>query len=375
MIMKVPLLDLQAQYATIRHEIQPVVNEVLESQRFILGPQVEAFEQEIAALCGTGFAIGVSSGTDALLISLMAAQIGWGDEVITTPYTFFATAGSIARTGAAPVFVDIDPQTYNINPTLIEEKITEKTRAIMPVHLYGQCADMQPILNVARKYNVIVIEDAAQAIGSEYGGMADGKRRKAGDMGDFGCFSFFPSKNLGAFGDGGMVVANDAELALRVKKLRTHGGKDKYRNDMVGMNGRLDALQAAILRVKLKHLEDWSAGRRRHAAYYDQAFAGIEEVQTPYSVPGGTHIYNQYIIRVPKRDELQIFLREHEVGNAIYYPIPLHLQECFDALNYQAGDFPEAEKAAQETLALPVYPELTPEQQHYVVETIREFYR
>jgi dTDP-4-amino-4,6-dideoxygalactose transaminase len=373
--MKVPLLDLQAQYATICNEIQPAVNEVLESQRFILGPQVEAFEQEIAALCGTGFAIGVSSGTDALLISLMAAQIGWDDEVITTPYTFFATAGSIARTGAVPVFVDIDPQTYNINPALIEEKITEKTKAIMPVHLYGQCADMQPILEVARKHNLIVIEDAAQAIGSEYGGMADGKRCKAGNMGDFGCFSFFPSKNLGAFGDGGLVVSNNAELALRVKQLRTHGGKDKYHNDMVGMNGRLDALQAAILRVKLKHLEGWSAGRREHAAYYNQAFAEVEQVQTPYCVPGGTHIYNQYIIRVPKRDELQSFLREQEIGNAIYYPIPLHLQECFDSLGYKVGDFPEAEKAAQETIALPVYPELTREQQDFVIETIQKFYR
>ena len=373
--MNVPLLDLQAQYATIRQEIEPVVHDVLESQRFILGPEVQALEEEIAAFCGTQFAIGVSSGTDALLISLMAARIGAGDEVITTPYTFFATAGSIARVGATPVFADIEPQTYNINPALIEAKITAKTRAIIPVHLYGQCADMRPILEIARKHKLLVIEDAAQAIGAEYAGMTDEKGYSAGNMGDLGCFSFFPSKNLGAFGDGGMVVTNDEELAHLVKKLRTHGGKDKYRNDMVGMNGRLDALQAAILRVKLKHLEGWSATRREHADYYDQAFAALEEVQTPYRAAGGKHIYNQYVIRTPRRDDLQAHLSAHTVGNAIYYPIPLHMQECFAHLGYQAGDFPESEQAARETLALPVYPELTREQQDYVVHTITQFLR
>ncbi len=386
-MMTVPLLDLQAQYATLRAEIQPVVNDVLESQRFILGPEVQALEEEIAAFCGTRFAIGASSGTDALLISLMAANIGYGDEVITTPYTFFATAGSIARVGAVPVFVDIEPDTYNINPALIEAKITAKTKAIIPVHLYGQCANMQPILDVARRHNLIVIEDAAQAIGAEYGGMtrhdgmarhggmAEGTRYSAGNMGDFGCFSFFPSKNLGAFGDGGMVVANDDEFAHLVKKLRTHGGKDKYRNDMIGMNGRLDALQAAILRVKLKHLDGWSAKRREHADYYDRAFADIEQIRTPHRVPEGTHIYNQYVIRVPRRDELQAHLSAHRIGNAIYYPIPLHVQECFAHLGYQAGDLPESEQAAQETLALPVYPELTQEQQDYVIQTIIQFFR
>lgn len=373
--MQVPLLDLQAQYVTIKDEILPVVHEVLDSQRFILGPQVEAFEREVADFSGTRFAIGVSSGTDALLLCLMAAQTGWGDEVLTTPYTFFATAGSIARVGASPVFVDIDPKTYNINPELIEAKISSKTKAIIPVHLYGQCADMKPILDIGRKHGLSVIEDAAQAIGSEYGGMGDGNRYRAGDMGQFGCFSFFPSKNLGGFGDGGMVVANDEKLAQLVKMLRTHGGKDKYRNAMVGMNGRLDALQAAILRVKLKHLENWSEQRRQHAAYYDEAFAEIEQVQTPVTESGNLHIYNQYIIRVPQRDELQVYLKEQQIGTAIYYPIPLHLQECFAHLGYQSGDFPESEKAANETLALPVYPELTREQQEYVVKMIRQFYK
>jgi dTDP-4-amino-4,6-dideoxygalactose transaminase len=373
--MNVPLLDLKAQYATIKDEIKSVVDNVLESQRFILGPEVEAFEREIAEFSGTRFGIGVSSGTDALLLSLMAAQIGSGDEVLTTPYTFFATAGSIARVGAAPVFVDIDPKTYNMNPALIEKKMTPKTKAIIPIHLYGQCADMKPILELGQKYDVLVIEDAAQAIGSEYGGMGNGISCKAGNMGHFGCFSFFPSKNLGGYGDGGMVVANDESLAKRVRDLRTHGGKDKYRNYMVGINGRLDALQAAILRVKLKYLEGWSEKRRQHAEYYNQAFSQIEQVQPPYTEPGNLHIYNQYIIRVPKRDELQTYLKEHHIGSAIYYPIPLHLQECFGYLGYKTGDLPESEKAAKETLALPVYPELMQEQQDYVIKTINDFYK
>ncbi|GAK61440.1 pleiotrophic regulatory protein DegT [Candidatus Vecturithrix granuli] len=373
--MEVPLLDLQAQYATIRDEIRPVVDQVLESQRFILGPEVEAFEREVAHYCGTNYAIGVSSGTDALLIALMAAKIGNDDEVITTPYTFFATAGSISRIGAAPVFVDIDPKTYNINPALIEEKITAKTRAIIPVHLYGQCAEMTPILELAEKYHLIVIEDAAQAIGAEYGGIPDGKSYRAGNMGTCGCFSFFPSKNLGGFGDGGMVTTNDEAFAKRIKDLRTHGGKDKYRNYLIGMNGRLDALQAAILRVKLRHLDAWSQARRVHAQYYNEAFRLLEIVQIPYTEPGNVHIYNQYILRLPQRDALQTYLNEHHIGNAIYYPIPLHLQECYTHLGYAVGDFPESEKAAQETIALPVYPELSQEQQDYVIETIRKFYQ
>lgn len=373
--MEVPLLDLQAQYATIRDEIRPVVDQVLESQRFILGPEVEAFEREVAHYCGTSRAIGVSSGTDALLIALMAAKIGNGDEVITTPYTFFATAGSISRVGAAPVFVDIDPQTYNINPALIEEKITAKTRAIIPVHLYGQCADMTPILELAEKHGLLVIEDAAQAIGAEYGGMPDGKSYRAGNMGTCGCFSFFPSKNLGGFGDGGMVTTNDEAFARRIKDLRTHGGKDKYRNYLIGMNGRLDALQAAILRVKLRHLDQWSQARRAHAQYYDEAFREFEPVQTPYTKPGNAHIYNQYVLRVPQRDALQEYLNAHRIGNAIYYPIPLHLQECYAQLGHVVGEFPESERAARETISIPVYPELTQEQQDYVITMIKKFYQ
>lgn len=372
--MNVPLLDLQAQYARIKDEIQSAVQQVLESQRFILGPEVAAFEEEVAAYSGTQFAVGVSSGTDALLISLMAARIGRGDEVITTPYTFFATAGSISRVGATPVFVDIDPVMYNIAPDLIEANITPHTKAIIPVHLYGQCADMQPILDVSRAHDLLVIEDAAQAIGAAYGGMNDEQPYKAGNMGDCGCFSFFPSKNLGGYGDGGMVVTNDKALAQTIRSLRTHGGKDKYRNVMIGMNGRLDALQAAILRVKLRHLDDWSAARRRHAHYYDQAFAALDAVQTPITQPGNEHIYNQYIIRVAQRDALQVFLKERQIGNAIYYPLPLHLQDCYADLGYKAGDLPEAEKAARETLALPVYPELTQAQQEYVITAIREFF-
>lgn len=381
--MNVPLLDLKAQYATIRDEIKSVVDAVFESQRFILGPEVEGLEKEIAAYSHANFGIGVSSGTDALLISLMAAQVGYGDEVITTPYTFFATAGSISRVGATPVFVDIDPKTYNINPALLEEKVTSKTKAIVPVHLYGQCADMKPILEIARKHHLIVIEDAAQAIGSEYGGMpvlgeaegGNGKTYKAGSMGHFGCFSFFPSKNLGGFGDGGMVTTDDEALAQRVRDLRTHGGKDKYHNYLIGLNGRLDALQAAVLRVKLKYLDRWSEARRLHAKYYNEAFRSLDQVQTPHVEPGNVHIYNQYILRVPKRDELQAYLKEYQIGNAIYYPIPLHLQECYEHLGYKPGDFPESEKAAQETISVPVYPELTQEQQDYVIETVWNFYQ
>lgn len=367
--MRVPLLDLQAQYATIRDEIRPVVERVIESQQFILGPEVEAFEQEVAAYCGAKYAIGVSSGTDALLIALMAAGIGKGDEVITTPYSFIATATSISRVGAIPVFIDIDPNTYTIDPKAIADEITDATKAIMPVHLFGQCAEMKPILDLAKQQNMLVIEDAAQAIGAGQNGV------KAGTMGAFGCFSFFPSKNLGGFGDGGLVTTNDEAFAQRVKELRQHGGKDKYRNTMIGINGRLDALQAAVLRVKLTYLDAWSAARREHAEYYTQAFQGMKEAQTPITAPGNTHIYNQYVLRVERRDELQAHLNAHQIGNAIYYPIPIHLQECYDILGYQETDFPAAEQAAAETIALPVYPELTRAQQDYVIETIRAFYR
>ena len=364
--MQVPLLDLKAQYATIKDEIKAAIDEVLESQYFILGPKVQQFEEEIAKYCNVQHAVGVASGSDALLLALMAIDVGYSDEVITTPYTFFATAGSISRLGAKPVFVDIDAKTYNINPELIEEKITDKTKAIIPVHLYGQCADIDPILEIGKKYNLCIIEDAAQAIGAEY------KGRKAGSMGDLGCLSFFPSKNLGGYGDGGMVITNNTELAEKIRVLRAHGAKPKYYHSLIGLNSRLDALQAAVLSVKLKYLDGWSKARRQNAENYNHLFSDTDVI-TPYTEPYNYHIYNQYIIRVSKRDELQEFLKERNIGTAIYYPVSLHLQECYADLGYREGDFPEAEKASQETLVLPIYSELTKEQQIAVVEAIKEF--
>ena len=366
--MQVPLLDLKAQYATIKDEIKAVINEVLESQYFILGPKVEQFEKQIAKYCNTEHAVGVASGSDALLISLIAIDVGYGDEVITTPYTFFATAGSISRLGAKPVFVDIDPNTYNINSELIEDKITDKTKAIIPVHLYGQCAEMDPILEIAEKHNLYVIEDAAQAIGAKY------KERKAGSMGDLGCLSFFPSKNLGGYGDGGMVVTNNVELAEKIRVIRVHGAEPKYHHSIIGLNSRLDAIQAVVLSVKLKYLNRWSEARRENAKVYNALFAGTDVV-TPYVEDHNYHIYNQYVIRVKNRDSVQNYLKEQNIGTAIYYPIPLHLQGCYAGLGYIEGDCPESEKAAKETLALPIYPELTEEQQKFVVEAIRDYLR
>ena len=362
--MQVPLLDLKAQYATIKDEILAAVSGVLESQRCIGGPKVTELEEEIAALSNCKFAIGTSSGTDAILNSLMSLDIGNGDEVITTPFTFFATVGCIARTGAKPVFADIDPNTYNINPELIESVVTEKTKAIIPVHLFGQMADMDPITEIAKKYNLAVIEDAAQSITSKY------KERMAGSIGTVGCFSFFPSKNLGAAGDGGMIVTNDEDLYNRLKIMRNHGASPKYYHKFVGGNFRLDPIQASILLVKLPHLEDWSEARRRNAAFYDEKFADTV-VKTPYISSDCVSVYNQYVIRVPKRDELAVHLKEKDIGCAIYYPVPMHLQACFQYLGYKEGDLPESEKAAKETLALPIYPELTVEQQEYVIETIK----
>ena len=364
--MQVPLLDLKAQYATIKDEIKAAIDEVLESQYFILGPKVQQFEEEIAKYCNVQHAVGVASGSDALLLALMAIGVGYGDEVITTPYTFFAAAGSISRLGAKPVFVDIDAKTYNINPELIAEKITDKTKAIIPVHLYGQCADIYPILEIGKKYNLCIIEDAAQAIGAEY------KGRKAGSMGDIGCLSFFPSKNLGGYGDGGMVITNNAELAEKIRVLRAHGAKPKYYHSLIGLNSRLDALQAAVLSVKLKYLDGWSKARGQNAENYNQLFSDTDVI-TPYVEPCNYHIYNQYVIRVSKRDELQAFLKERNIGTAIYYPVSLHLQECYADLGYCKGDFPESEKAAQETLALPIYSELTKKQQTAVVNATKEF--
>ncbi|HUS72860.1 MAG TPA: DegT/DnrJ/EryC1/StrS family aminotransferase, partial [Sedimentisphaerales bacterium] len=334
--MQIPLLDLKAQYANIKKEILAAVSEVLESQRCIGGPKVAELEEKIAAISDSRFAVGVSSGTDALLNSLMSLDVSDGDEVITTPFTFFATVGCIIRAGAKPVFVDIEPKTFNINPELIESVVTKKTKAIMPVHLFGQMADMDPIMEIANKYNLAVIEDAAQSITSSY------KDRKAGSIGTTGCFSFFPSKNLGGIGDGGMIVTNDEQLYDRLFIMRNHGSKPKYYHKHIGGNFRLDTIQAVALLVKLPHLDEWSEARRRNAAYYDKRFAGTF-VTSPYVSPECVSVYNQYCIRVPKRDEVLAHLREKNIGCEIYYPVPLHLQECFRSLGYKEGDLPEAE--------------------------------
>lgn len=370
-MMTVPLLDLKAQYAALRSQIRAAIDRVCESQHFILGPEVAALEEEVAAFCGARFAIGMSSGTDALLAALMAIGAGPGDEVITTPYSFFATAGVIARVGARPVFVDIDPQTFNLDAEAVRTCVTPRTKAIMPVHLFGQCANMEPLLAVAEQYGLYVIEDAAQAIGAR-----DEQGRQAGTIGHIGCFSFFPSKNLGAFGDGGMVVTNDATLADTLRVLRVHGGKPKYYHRVVGGNFRLDALQAAVLRVKLPYLPAWTAARRQNARRYCSLFSelGLLKWLVPPADTAG-HIYNQFVVRLPERDRLQAFLRDKGVETEVYYPRPLHLQECFCELGYRPGDFPQAEAAARESLALPVYPELTEAQQHYVVNQIRDFYQ
>lgn len=367
---EVPLLDLKPQYRSLRAELDAAVAAVIESQWFILGPEVSGLEQEIADYTGVAHGVGMSSGTDALLAALMVYGLGPGDEVIVPSYTFFATAGVVARLGATPVFVDIDPATFNVDPAGIAAAITDRTRIIMPVHLYGRMADMDGILAVAREHGVPVIEDAAQAIGA-----FDAQGRKAGAVGDMGCFSFFPSKNLGGFGDGGMTVTEDEELAHRLRMLRMHGMEPKYHHSIVGGNFRLDALQAAVLRVKLRHLDGWSAGRRRNAARYTRLFAEADllgSVVPPADEAG--HIYNQFVIRVQRRDELQAFLRQHRIGTEIYYPVPLHMQECFRDLGYGAGSLPHSEAAAAETLALPIYPELDDEQLRHVVATIADFY-
>jgi dTDP-4-amino-4,6-dideoxygalactose transaminase len=369
--MKVPLLDLKAQYRLIKEEVFQATERVYENQRFILGPDVETLENQIARLSHCAHAVGVSSGTDALLVSLMAAGIGPGDEVITSPYTFFATGGSIARVGATPVFVDIEEETYNMDPAGISGMMTEKTRAIMPVHLFGQCCDMDPILKLARSLDLVVIEDAAQAIGADY------KERKAGSMGDAGCFSFFPSKNLGAFGDGGMVCTSSDAFYETLKRMRVHGAFPKYFHELLGGNFRLDALQAAILLVKLPHLERWTSQRRKNAHRYRELFARHDLgdlVRLPVE-KHGRHIYNQFVIKVERgRDELRQFLNESGIGSEVYYPVPLHLQPCFKFLNVKKGAFPRAERAAEKTLALPIYPELDDEQLVYVVEKIQAFY-
>src|SRR5229473_8266643 len=374
--MHVPLLDLKAQYATIKAEVDAAIADVMESQHFVLGPKVEECEKAIAQYSGCSYGVGVSSGTDALLACLMAENIGLGDEVITTPYTFFATVGAIARVGATPVFVDIDPTSYNLDTNQISEKMTGKTRAIIPVHLYGQTADMDTVMAIAGKHGLTVIEDAAQAIGAEH------KGRRAGSIGHYGCFSFFPSKNLGAAGDGGMIVTNDAGRAEKLKCLRTHGSKPKYYHRVIGGNFRLDALQAAIVTAKLRHLDTWTAGRQKNAKIYDRLFAeaglatashGSPEVVLP-KVVANRHIFNQYVIRVAHRDQLMAHLQKNGIGTEIYYPVPMHLQDCFAYLGHTDGAFPESERAAKETMALPIYAELSEAQLRYVVDSIRNFF-
>ena len=367
MSITVPLLDLKAQYATLRHEIEPVVREVIESQYFIGGPRLAAFEKNVAAYCQSSHALGVSSGTDALLLALMALGIGAGDEVIVPVYSFFATAGCVSRLGARPVFVDIDPKTYNINPELIEAAITPKTRAIIPVHLFGQLADMEAISHIARKHNLFIIEDAAQAIGS-----ADEKGRRAGTFGDIGCFSFFPSKNLGGFGDGGLVTTQNEELHTKMLYLKNHGAHPKYYHKMIGGNFRLDALQAAVLDVKLKYLDQWTSGRQKNAAFYNKALASGELIR-PFAVEGYRHIYNQYTLRSQRRDDLLAYLKENNIGCEVYYPVTFNNQECFKPLGYKSGDFPVAEQIAREAISIPVYPELNDDQKSYVVEKLLAF--
>ena len=365
--MKVPLLDLVAQYESIREETLQAVESVFRRQQFVLGPEVGELEKQVARISNVAHGVGVASGSDALLLALMALDVGPGDEIITSPYTFFATAGSIARLHAKPVFVDIDPKTYNIDPALIEKAITKRSKVILPVHLFGQCAEMDRILEIGQKHQLAVIEDAAQAIGATY------KGRAAGSMGLLGCLSFFPSKNLGGAGDGGMVLTSNAELAEKIRVLRVHGSKPKYVHKLLGLNSRLDTLQAAVLLVKLRYLSSWSERRRQNALYYSQRFAGSSKVTPPTILPHNQSIFNQYVIRVSERDKLIEHLKKNEIGSEIYYPIPLHLQECFQYLGYKKGDFPEAERAANDTLALPTYPELTEAQREHVAETVLSF--
>ena len=369
--MPVPLLDLVAQYQKIRVEVRAAIDGVLDSQVCIGGPKVAECEKAIAAYADCKFAIGASSGTDAILNALMSLGIGRGDEVITTTFTFFATAGCIVRTGARPVFVDIDPKTYNIDPQQVARRITKNTKAIIPVHLFGQVADMDPILEIARDRKLAVVEDAAQAIGATY------KGRKAGSMGTVGCFSFFPSKNLGGVGDGGMIVTNDAALAEMCTIMRNHGSKPKYYHKYVGGNFRLDPIQAVVISVKLKYLEKWHEARRANAAYYDKKFAGCEKIVTPCVEPHNGMIYNQYVIRIrgdkgASRDHVEAHLNAKKIGNAIYYPVPLHLQQCFADLGYKEGDCPHAELAAKEVLAIPIYPELIQAQKDEVTSAVLE---
>jgi len=368
----VPLLDLKAQYRVIKAEVLSAIEAVCDEQGFVLGPRVSAFEEATAQYIGSRYAIGCASGSDALLLSLMAMGVNAGDEVITVPFTFFATAGAISRLGAKPVFVDIQPKTFNIAPSLTEKAITPRTKAIIPVHLFGQCADMAAINEIARRKNVKVIEDACQAIGAAQQG------KRAGVLGDTGCFSFFPTKNLGGFGDGGIITTNDKALADSMAMLRVHGSQVRYLHEAVGINSRLDALQAAVLQIKLKYLDQWTEGRRRNAERYQRLFTQtnlVERVTLPPTAPGNFHVYNQYTVRVQQRDELRNFLKDKGIGSEVYYPLPMHLQQCYRDLGYQKGAFPLSEQASEEVMSIPIYAELTEAQQVYVVEMIAEFYR
>lgn len=373
MKIKVPLLDLHAEYESIREETLAAVERVLESQQFILGPEVAALEEEIARYCEARYGVGCASGSDALLLALMALDIGRDDEVITTPYSFFATASAITRLGARPVFVDIDPLTFNIDPSRVGDAVNKRTRAILPVHLYGQCAEMNALMEISERQGIPLIEDAAQAIGSE------DRTGRAGAIGGMGCFSFYPTKNLGGAGDGGMITTNDEQLAERLRLLRAHGAEQRYFHREIGINSRLDSLQAAVLRVKLSRLDEWSSMRKTNAGRYRRLFtdAGLaEEVGLPFEREDVRHIYNQFVIRVDaaRRDDLRAYLKQEGIGTEIYYPVPLHLQECFSYLGYRTGDFPEAERAARETIALPIYPQLNTEQQQHVVDSICRFF-
>jgi dTDP-4-amino-4,6-dideoxygalactose transaminase len=367
----VPFLDLKSQYAGIQDDIQGVLKEVCAEQSFILGPHVQNLEETLAQFIGTDHAIGVASGSDALLLSLMEAGIQADDKVVTVPFTFFASAGVISRLRARPVFVDVTPDTFNVDPAHLAETLTSDVKAILPVHLFGQCAEMETILQMAEERGIPVIEDACQAIGAARNGI------HAGAFGRTGCFSFFPSKNLGGFGDGGLITTRDPLVAERLRLLRVHGSRSEYHHYLIGMNSRLDALQAAILQVKFQHLAHWTAKRQANGASYQRLFreCGLDERLTlPIVASGNSHVYNQFTIRTPQRDELSAYLTRHGIGNRIYYPVPLHLQECYQDLGYRKGDFPVSEQLSQEVLSLPVYPELTPDQLHYVVDTIKVFF-
>ncbi len=369
---RVPLLDLEAQHRTVRDQAIAEAIRVIDSQKFILGEEVKALEAEIAAYCSTTFAVGCASGSDAIYLALLALGIGPGDKVLTTPYTFFATVGSICRVGATPVFADIERDTFNLDPALTAQAIAQhpEIKAIIPVHLFGACADMDPICSLAEQNNLAIVEDAAQSIGSEY------KGRRAGSIGHIGCFSFFPSKNLGAWGDGGMVTTQDASLAEKLAGLRVHGAKRKYYHDWIGVNSRLDALQAAVLRVKLTYLDGWTAGRQRNASLYRRT---LTDLNAPVTLPAekpyqNRHIYNQFVICGDRRDELQAFLKSRGIGTEVYYPVPMHLQTCFEHLGYRSGEFPVSEELAVTSLALPVYPELPAEDIEYVCKALNDFY-